>query len=236
MRVVRKEADLLSTIATTRTEAGAAFGTDEVYMEKFLENPRHIEIQVIGRYPWSCRAFRRTGLFYAAPSSKSIRRSACSGHYRRTDVNKSVDVCVEACLALGYRGAGTFEFLYENGKFYFIEMNTRVQVEHPITEMITGIDIVREQITIAAGEPLSFTQEEVKISVMRSNAVLMLKMQELSCLAPGVVTRYHPPGGFGVRMDSHLYSGYKVPPYYDSLIGKLIVYGKTREIAIVAHA
>lgn len=231
MRVVRNESDLINTIGTTRTEAGAAFGTDEVYMEKFLENPRHIEVQVLadthghaahlGERDCSMQRRHQKILEEApAPGIDSAQRAAIG------------DLCVQACLKLGYRGAGTFEFLYQDGHFYFIEMNTRIQVEHPITEFITGIDIVREQITIAAGEPLSFTQETVNISGHSIECRINAEDSKTFMPSPGTITRYHPPGGLGVRMDSHLYSGYKVPPYYDSLIGKLIVHGKTREIAI----
>ncbi len=227
-----KESDLISTIATTRTEAGAAFGTDEVYMEKYLVNPRHIEIQVLadthghavhlGERDCSMQRRHQKVLEEApAPGISPKQREFIGGR------------CVQACLQMGYRGAGTFEFLYENGEFYFIEMNTRIQVEHPITEMITGIDIVREQIAIAAGEPLSFTQEEVKFQGHAIECRINAEDAKTFMPSPGLVIRYHPPGGLGVRMDSHLYSGYKVPPYYDSLIGKLIVYAKNREIAIV---
>lgn len=231
MRVVRKEEDLLNTIATTRTEAGAAFGTDEVYMEKFLENPRHIEIQVLADTHGQAVHLGERDCSMQRRHQKVLEEAPAPGisEEQRQQIG---GLCVEACLRLGYRGAGTFEFLYQDGKFYFIEMNTRVQVEHPITELITGIDVVREQITIAAGEPLSFSQDEVKISGHAIECRINAEDARTFMPCPGVVTRYHPPGGFGVRMDSHLYSGYKIPPYYDSLIGKLIVYGKTREIAI----
>ncbi len=232
MRVVRNEADLLSTIATTRTEAGAAFGTDEVYMEKFLENPRHIEIQVVGDSHGHAVHLGERDCSMQRRHQKVLEEAPAPGisEEQRQQIGQR---CVDACIALGYRGAGTFEFLYENGLFYFIEMNTRIQVEHPVTEMITGIDIVREQILIAAGEPLSFTQEDVKISGHAIECRINAEDGKTFMPSPGTVTRYHPPGGIGVRMDSHLYSGYKVPPYYDSLIGKLIVYAKNREMAII---
>ncbi len=232
MRVVRNEADLLSTVATTRTEAGAAFGTDEVYMEKFLENPRHIEIQVIGDTHGHAVHLGERDCSMQRRHQKVLEEAPAPGitEEQRQQIGQR---CVDACIALGYRGAGTFEFLYENDQFYFIEMNTRIQVEHPITEMITGIDIVREQILIAAGEPLSFKQEDVKISGHAIECRINAEDGKTFMPSPGVVTRYHPPGGIGVRMDSHLYSGYKVPPYYDSLIGKLIVYAKNRELAII---
>lgn len=232
MRVVRNEADLISTIATTRTEAGAAFGTDEIYMEKFLENPRHIEIQVIGDSHGHAVHLGERDCSMQRRHQKVLEEAPAPGitEQQRQQIGQR---CVDACIALGYRGAGTFEFLFENGQFYFIEMNTRIQVEHPVTEMITGIDIVREQILIAAGEPLSFTQEDVKISGHSIECRINAEDGKTFMPSPGTVTRYHPPGGIGVRMDSHLYSGYKVPPYYDSLIGKLIVHAKTREMAII---
>lgn len=231
MRVVRNEADLISTIATTRTEAGAAFGTDEVYMEKFLENPRHIEIQVLADTHGHAVHLGERDCSMQRRHQKVLEEAPAPGitDEQRAEIG---NLCVQACVTLGYRGAGTFEFLYQDGRFYFIEMNTRVQVEHPVTEWVTGIDIVREQITIAAGEPLSFTQEQVKVTGHAIECRINAEDGKTFMPCPGMVNRYHPPGGLGVRMDSHLYSGYKVPPYYDSLIGKLIVYGKTREIAI----
>jgi len=231
MRVVRKEADLLSTIATTRTEAGAAFGTDEVYMEKFLENPRHIEIQVLADTHGHAVHLGERDCSMQRRHQKVLEEAPAPGitGQQRAEIG---GLCIHACLTLGYRGAGTFEFLYQDDRFYFIEMNTRVQVEHPVTELITGIDIVREQITVAAGEPLSFTQDQVQINGHAIECRINAEDAKTFMPSPGTVTRYHPPGGPGVRIDSHLYSGYKVPPYYDSLIGKLIVYGKTRDIAI----
>lgn len=231
MRVVRNEQDLINTIATTRTEAGAAFGTDEVYMEKFLENPRHIEIQVLADTHGHAVHLGERDCSMQRRHQKVLEEAPAPGitDEQRAEIGS---LCVQACLRLGYRGAGTFEFLYQDGQFYFIEMNTRVQVEHPVTEFVTGIDIVREQITIAAGEPLSFSQEQVKIKGHAIECRINAEDSKTFMPCPGLVTRYHPPGGLGVRMDSHLYSGYRVPPYYDSLIGKLIVYGKTREMAI----
>lgn len=231
MRVVRNEADLVNTIATTRTEAGAAFGTDEVYMEKFLENPRHIEIQVLADTHGHAVHLGERDCSMQRRHQKVLEEAPAPGITERQRAEIG-DRCVQACLQLGYRGAGTFEFLYQDGKFYFIEMNTRVQVEHPVTEWVTGIDIVREQITIAAGEPLSFAQDQVILHGHSIECRINAEDGKTFMPSPGTVTRYHPPGGLGVRMDSHLYSGYKVPPYYDSLIGKLIVFGKTREIAI----
>ncbi|MBS0350790.1 MAG: acetyl-CoA carboxylase biotin carboxylase subunit [Proteobacteria bacterium] len=231
MRVVRKEADLLSTIATTRTEAGAAFGTDEIYMEKFLENPRHIEIQVLADTHGHAIHLGERDCSMQRRHQKVLEEAPAPGisPEQRAEIG---GLCVQACLNLGYRGAGTFEFLYEQGKFYFIEMNTRVQVEHPVTEFITGVDIVREQILVASGEPLSLSQEQVTFTGHAIECRINAEDSKTFLPCPGIVNRYHPPGGLGVRMDSHLYSGYKVPPFYDSLIGKLIVYGKSRQIAI----
>lgn len=231
MRVVRNEEDLISTIATTRTEAGAAFGTDEVYMEKFLENPRHIEIQILADMHGHAVHLGERDCSMQRRHQKVLEEGPAPGITveQRAEIG---GLCVDACLKLGYRGAGTFEFLYQDGKFYFIEMNTRVQVEHPVTEAITGIDIVREQILVAAGEPLSFTQEQVNVKGHAIECRINAEDSKTFMPCPGTVSRYHPPGGLGVRMDSHLYSGYKVPPYYDSLIGKLVVYADTRERAM----
>ena len=231
MRVVYKEEDLISSAKLTRTEAAAAFGNGMVYLEKFLLNPRHVEVQVLSDGQGhaihlgdrDCSLQRRhQKVLEEAPAPFIDPKS-------RADV---LQRCVDACIDINYRGAGTFEFLYEDGNFYFIEMNTRVQVEHPVTEMITGIDIVKEMLSIASGNPLSFTQEDV---VFRGHALECRINAEdpknfMPC--PGKVTHYHAPGGNGVRVDSHLYSGYTVPPHYDSLIGKLITYGKDRAEAL----
>ena len=231
MRVVYKEEDLISSAKLTRTEAAAAFGNGMVYLEKFLMNPRHVEVQVLSDGQGhaihlgdrDCSLQRRhQKVLEEAPAPFIDPKS-------RAEV---LQRCVDACIDINYRGAGTFEFLYEDGHFYFIEMNTRVQVEHPVTEMITGIDIVKEMLSIASGNPLSFTQEDV---VFRGHALECRINAEdptnfMPC--PGKVTHYHAPGGNGVRVDSHLYSGYTVPPHYDSLIGKLITYGKDRDEAL----
>src|SRR6201993_1246201 len=231
MRVVHTEAALVNAGNMTREEAGRAFGNPQVYMEKYLENPRHIEIQVLSdsfrNAVWlgerDCSMQRR--------HQKVIEEAPAPGIPRKL-IEKIGDRCAEACRKIGYRGAGTFEFLYENGEFYFIEMNTRVQVEHPVTEMITGIDIVQEQIRIAAGEKLGFRQRDVMLSghaiECRINAEDPFKFTP----SPGRITSWHTPGGPGVRVDSHSYAGYFVPPNYDSMIGKLIAYGATREQAI----
>ena len=231
MRVVHTEAALINAVSMTRQEALAAFGNASVYMEKFLENPRHIEIQVLSdqhRNPvWlgdrDCSMQRR--------HQKIIEEAPAPGINRRL-IEKIGDRCVEACKKINYRGAGTFEFLFENGEFYFIEMNTRLQVEHPVTEMVTGIDIVQEQIRVAAGEKLRFKQREVvpegHAIECRINAEDPYKFTP----SPGRITAWHPPGGPGVRVDSHAYTGYFVPPNYDSMIGKVICYGDTRAQAL----
>src|SRR5690606_21963810 len=225
------EAALLNAVAMTRSEAGAAFNNPEVYLEKFLENPRHIEIQVLadgGRNAvWlgerDCSMQRR---------HQKVIEEAPAPHIPRRLIERVGTRCVEACRKIGYRGAGTFEFLYENGEFFFIEMNTRVQVEHPVTEMITGIDIVQEQIRIAAGERLRFKQRDVQI---RGHAIeCRINAEDPYKFTPsaGRITNWHPPGGPGTRVDSHAYHYYFVPPYYDSMIGKVICYGDTREQAL----
>ena len=231
MRVVYTEAALFSAVAMTRSEAAVAFNNPDVYMEKYLENPRHVEIQVLadgGRNAiWlgerDCSMQRR--------HQKVIEEAPAPGIARRL-VERIGERCVDACKRMGYRGAGTFEFLYEDGEFYFIEMNTRIQVEHTVTEMVTGIDLVRQQLLIAAGEPFTLRQRDISFKghaiECRINAEDPFKFTP----SPGRVTNWHTPGGPGVRMDSHVFSGYVVPPYYDSMIGKLITYGNTREQAI----
>ena len=231
MRVVHTEAALLSAVNMTREEAGRAFGNPEVYMEKFLEKPRHVEIQILadthGNALWlgerDCSMQRR--------HQKVIEEAPAPGIDRKL-IAKIGERCADACKKITYRGAGTFEFLYENGEFFFIEMNTRVQVEHPVTEMITGIDIVQEQIKIAAGQKLSFRQRDI---VFRGHAIecrLNAEDPFKFTPSPGQIQSWHMPGGPGIRVDSHAYSGYMVPPNYDSMIGKLIAYGATREQAI----
>ncbi len=232
MRVVHTEAHLLSAVNVTRTEAHSAFGDGTVYMEKFLENPRHVEVQVLADgqgnaihlYDRDCSLQRRHQKVIEEAPAPGIDEAA------RAEVLES---CRQACITIGYRGAGTFEFLYEDGKFFFIEMNTRVQVEHPVTEMVTGIDIVREQLRIASGLPLSVTQEEVKLTGHAFECRINAEDARTFMPSPGKVTLYHPPGGLGVRMDSHIYTGYTVPPHYDSLIGKLITWGADRETALI---
>lgn len=231
MRVVHSEAALLNAISLTRNEAGTAFGNDQVYMEKFLTNPRHIEIQVLADQHGHAIYLGERDCSLQRRHQKVIEESPAPG---LTDKQrrKIGERCAQACRDIGYRGAGTFEFLYENGEFYFIEMNTRVQVEHPVTEMVTGIDIVKEQLRIAANERLSVTQSDVVFTGHSIECRINAEDPRTFIPSPGKVDYYHPPGGPGIRMDSHLYSGYTVPPNYDSLIAKLISYGADRETAI----
>jgi len=231
MRVVHTEAALLNAVAMTKTEAGAAFGNPEVYMEKFLENPRHVEIQILADEYQNAIWLGERDCSMQRRHQKVIEEAPATGIPRKI-IEKIGERCADACRKIGYRGAGTFEFLYEDNEFYFIEMNTRVQVEHPVTEMITGIDIVQEQIRIAAGQKLRFRQREVKLTghaiECRINAEDAFKFTP----SPGRITSWHVPGGPGIRVDSHAYAGYYVPPHYDSMIGKVIAYGATREQAI----
>ena len=231
MRVVHTEAALANAIVTTKSEAKAAFGNDMVYMEKFLEDPRHVEIQVLADGQGGAIHLGERDCSMQRRHQKVVEEAPAPGisEEQRAEIGK---VCVEACLRIGYRGAGTFEFLYEDGRFYFIEMNTRIQVEHPVTEIVTGIDLIREQLMIAAGQPLSIRQEDV---VLRGHAIecrINAEDPETFFPSPGLIQHYHAAGGPGVRVDSHVYAGYRVPPDYDSMIGKLIVHGADREQAI----
>jgi len=231
MRVVHTEANLLNSVSMTKTEAGTAFNNPEVYLEKFLQNPRHIEIQVM--------ADEHGNAIYLGERDCSMQRrhqkiieEAPAPLLNAKLRDKIGERCAAACRKIKYRGAGTFEFLFENGEFFFIEMNTRVQVEHPVTELITGVDIIQEQIRVAAGEKLRFKQKEI---VFRGHAVecrINAEDPYTSVPSPGRITQYHAPGGPGIRVDSHIYQNYYVPPYYDSMIGKVIAYGDTREQAI----
>ncbi|TXI20252.1 MAG: acetyl-CoA carboxylase biotin carboxylase subunit, partial [Ottowia sp.] len=231
MRVVHTEAALINAVNTTRSEAQNAFGNPTVYLEKFLENPRHVEIQVMADSHKNAVWLGERDCSMQRRHQKIIEEAPAPGIPRRL-IERIGERCVAACKKIGYRGAGTFEFLYENGEFYFIEMNTRVQVEHPVTEWITGVDIVRTQIMVAAGEKLPFTQRQIQVKghaiECRINAEDPFKFTP----SPGRVTHWHMPGGPGVRVDSHVYTNYFVPPNYDSMIGKIIVYGDTREQAI----
>ncbi|WP_421683659.1 acetyl-CoA carboxylase biotin carboxylase subunit [Stutzerimonas urumqiensis] len=231
MRVVHKEEDLIKSAKLTRTEAGAAFGNPMVYLEKFLGNPRHVEVQVLSDGQGNaihlgdrdCSLQRRHQKVLEEAPAPYIDEKARAEVLQR---------CVDACVEIGYRGAGTFEFLYEDGRFYFIEMNTRVQVEHPVTEMVTGIDIVKEMLSIAAGNKLSYTQKDVVIRGHALECRINAEDPKTFMPSPGKVKHFHAPGGNGIRVDSHLYSGYAVPPNYDSLIGKVIAYGNSRDEAL----
>ena len=232
MRVVHSEAALLNAIGLTQGEAQAAFGNGAVYLERFLEAPRHIEIQVLADTCGNAIHLGDRDCSIQRRHQKIIEEAPASGvsPEQRDAVGAR---CVEACLEIDYRGAGTFEFLYEDGQFYFIEMNTRVQVEHPVTEMVTGVDIIKEQIRVASGEPLSYRQEDI---VLRGHAVeCRINAEDPATFAPspGTISLFHPPGGPGIRLDTHIYQGYKVPPYYDSLIGKLIAHGEDRHAALM---
>lgn len=231
MRVVHAEAALPSAIGLTRGEALSAFKNDSIYVEKFLEQPRHVEFQVMADVYGNAVCLGERDCSMQRRHQKIIEEAPAPGIDQETRIMMS-QRCVDACREINYRGAGTFEFLYQNGEFYFIEMNTRVQVEHPVTELVTGIDIVREQLSIAAGNRLSFTQADV---VVRGHAVECRINAEDPVLfrpSPGTIKLFHPPGGPGVRVDSHVYSGYVVPPYYDSLIAKLLVHGDSRPAAL----
>lgn len=231
MRVVHTEAALLHSIEMTRSEAQAAFNNPEVYMEKFLEHPRHIEIQILCDTHGNALYLGERDCSMQRRHQKVIEEAPAPGitAAQRAEIGS---VCVAACRQMGYRGAGTFEFLYENGQFYFIEMNTRLQVEHTVTEMITGIDLVKQQLRIAAGLPLEFTQEQIKLTGHAIECRINAEDPATFVPSPGKITNLHMPGGPGVRIDSHIYTGYSVPPYYDSMIGKLITHAETRNLAI----
>jgi acetyl-CoA carboxylase biotin carboxylase subunit len=231
MRVVHTEAALLNAVAMTRSEAQAAFGNPTVYLEKFLENPRHIEIQVL--------ADEHKGAVFLGERDCSMQRrhqkileEAPAPELPAKLRDRIGERCAEACRKIGYRGAGTFEFLYQDGEFYFIEMNTRIQVEHPVTEMITGVDIVQQQIRIAAGEKLPMRQKDIQFRGHAIECRINAEDPYRFTPSPGKIVSYHPPGGPGIRVDSHVYAGYSVPPHYDSMIGKVIAYGADREQAI----
>ena len=231
MRVVHTEANLHTAIQTTKAEAKAAFNNDMVYMEKFLENPRHIEIQVLADGQGNAIHLGERDCSMQRRHQKVVEEAPAPGitQEMRDFVGGR---CVQACIDIGYRGAGTFEFLYENGEFYFIEMNTRVQVEHPVTELVTGVDIIKEQLRIAAGMPLSYKQSDIKIKGHALEARINAEDPHTFVPCAGDIHRYHPPGGPGIRMDTHIYSGYRVPPNYDSMIGKLIAFGDSRDVAM----
>jgi acetyl-CoA carboxylase, biotin carboxylase subunit len=231
MRVVHSEAALANAISLTRAEAKAAFNNETVYMEKFLEHPRHIEIQVLGDGQGNAIHLGARDCSLQRRHQKVLEESLPPG-LTLDEINTIGKRCVEACKNMSYRGAGTFEFLYENKEFYFIEMNTRIQVEHPVTEMITGVDLIKAQLRVANGEKLWLKQSDIVLSGHSIECRINAEDPETFAPSPGTINLYHAPGGLGVRMDSHIYTGYKVPPHYDSLIAKLITYGETREIAI----
>jgi len=232
MRVVHSEATLLNAIILTKTEAGTTFGNDMVYMEKYLETPRHIEFQILADEHGNAIHLGERDCSLQRRHQKVIEESPAPG-ITEEQRKKIGERCTQACLEIGYRGAGTFEFLYENGEFYFIEMNTRIQVEHPVTEMVTGVDLLKEQIRVAAGEPLSYTQNDIQMRGHSVECRINAEDARTFIPSPGKITDFHAPGGPGVRVDTHIYNGYVVPPYYDSMIGKLIVHGETRQIAMV---
>ncbi|MDG0979270.1 MAG: acetyl-CoA carboxylase biotin carboxylase subunit [Halieaceae bacterium] len=231
MRVVHNEAALLSSVQVTQAEAAAAFGSDVVYIEKYLQRPRHVEIQVLADGQGGVVHLGDRDCSLQRRHQKVIEEAPAPGipDELRQAVGES---CVNACKTIGYRGAGTFEFLYEDGGFYFIEMNTRVQVEHPVTEMITGVDIVREQIRVAGGESLGLTQDDITFTGHAMECRINAEDPQTFLPSPGNIKRFHAPGGIGVRVDSHIYDGYTVPPFYDSLIAKVITHGHDRATAM----
>ena len=231
MRVVYTESNLLNAVSMTKTEAQIAFGNPEVYMEKFLQNPRHIEIQILADEHGNAIHLGERDCSMQRRHQKIIEEAPAPLLNTKLR-NKIGERCAAACRKIKYRGVGTFEFLYEGGEFYFIEMNTRVQVEHPVTELITGIDIIQEQIRVAAGEPLRYKQKELEFRGHAIECRINAEDPYTSLPSPGRITQYHAPGGPGIRVDSHVYQNYYVPPYYDSMIGKLIAYGDTRAQAI----
>jgi acetyl-CoA carboxylase biotin carboxylase subunit len=231
MRVVHSEAHLMAAITLTKGEAGAAFGNDMVYMEKFLENPRHVEFQVIADSHGHCVHLGERDCSMQRRHQKVVEEAPAPGisEEKRQEMGAR---CVKACLEIGYLGAGTFEFLYQDGEFYFIEMNTRVQVEHPVTEMVTGFDIVKEQLLVASGEKLSFVQSDVRLRGHAVECRINAEDARTFIPSPGLIEQFHMPGGPGVRVETHIYNGYRVPPYYDSMIGKLIAHGEDRQSAL----
>ncbi|MBP81954.1 MAG: acetyl-CoA carboxylase biotin carboxylase subunit [Acidiferrobacteraceae bacterium] len=232
MRVVHTEAALFNAWQLTRSEAQAAFGNDTVYMERYLEKPRHVEFQVLADTQGNVVILGDRDCSMQRRHQKVLEEAPAPGI--TDEVRQQMgDRCANACRLIGYRGAGTFEFLFEHGEFFFIEMNTRLQVEHPVTEAITGIDIVREQIQIAAGEPLSVTQQDIQLRGHAVECRINAENPDTFMPSPGQITQYHQPGGPGIRVDSHIFNNYRVPPYYDSLIAKVIAYGETREQALV---
>ncbi|NIP18340.1 MAG: acetyl-CoA carboxylase biotin carboxylase subunit [Xanthomonadales bacterium] len=231
MRVVHTEAHLANALQLTRQEATTAFGDGTVYMEKYLENPRHIEVQVMADQHGNAVHFGERDCSTQRRHQKVIEEAPAPGITQKQR-DKIGNICVAACKRIGYRGAGTFEFLYDGGQFYFIEMNTRIQVEHPVSERITGADLVAEQIRVAAGEKLSYRQEDIEVRGHAIECRINAEDPETFMPCPGVIEGFHAPGGPGIRVDSHIYDGYRVPPNYDSMIGKIIAHGETRNDAI----
>ena len=231
MRVVERKEDLIKSVEMTKTEAGAAFGNPMVYMERYLQRPRHVEIQVLADEHGNAIYLGERDCSMQRRHQKVIEEAPAPGITAR-EREKIGKACVEACKRIGYRGAGTFEFLYEDGEFFFIEMNTRVQVEHPVTELISGVDIVQEQLRVAAGEKLQYKQKDIVLEGHAFECRINAEDPYNFIPSPGLIESCHLPGGFGIRVDSHIYQGYRIPPNYDSLIGKICVHGKTREQAM----
>ena len=231
MRVVEREEDLIKSVEMTKAEAGAAFGNPMVYMERYLQRPRHVEIQVLADEHGNAVYLGERDCSMQRRHQKVIEEAPAPGITAR-EREKIGKACVEACKRIGYRGAGTFEFLYEDGEFFFIEMNTRVQVEHPVTELISGVDIVQEQLRVAAGEKLQYKQKDIVLEGHAFECRINAEDPYTFIPSPGPIESCHLPGGFGIRVDSHIYQGYRIPPNYDSLIGKICVHGKTREQAM----
>ena len=231
MRVVEKEEDLIKSVEMTKAEAGAAFGNPMVYMERYLQRPRHVEIQVLADEHGNVIYLGERDCSMQRRHQKVIEEAPAPGITAK-EREKIGKACVEACKRIGYRGAGTFEFLYEGGEFFFIEMNTRVQVEHPVTELISGVDIVQEQLRVAAGEKLQYKQKDIVLEGHAFECRINAEDPYNFIPSPGLIESCHLPGGFGIRVDSHIYQGYRIPPNYDSLIGKICVHGKTREQAM----
>ena len=231
MRVVEREEDLIKSVEMTKAEAGAAFGNPMVYMERYLQRPRHVEIQVLADEHGNAIYLGERDCSMQRRHQKVIEEAPAPGITAK-EREKIGKACVEACKRIGYRGAGTFEFLYEDGEFFFIEMNTRVQVEHPVTELISGVDIVQEQLRVAAGEKLQYKQKDIVLEGHAFECRINAEDPYNFIPSPGLIESCHLPGGFGIRVDSHIYQGYRIPPYYDSLIGKVCVIGKTREQAM----
>ena len=231
MRVVEREEDLIKSVEMTKAEAGAAFGNPMVYMERYLQRPRHVEIQVLADEHGNAVYLGERDCSMQRRHQKVIEEAPAPGITAK-EREKIGKACVEACKRIGYRGAGTFEFLYEGGEFFFIEMNTRVQVEHPVTELISGVDIVQEQLRVAAGEKLQYKQKDIVLEGHAFECRINAEDPYNFIPSPGLIESCHLPGGFGIRVDSHIYQGYRIPPYYDSLIGKICVVGKDRDQAM----